>query len=161
VPQVVVPGDRTAERDASADGQVRQHGVEDLAAHVVEVDVDATRRELAQAGADGALPIVDRGIEAELLRQPAALLLAAGDTDDAAALDLRDLRRERPGRAGGTGDDDGVSRLRRADLEEAEVRGEPRHAEERERHRVIDAGRNLHRRQKTGSVRGGVVLPAP
>jgi hypothetical protein len=57
---------------------------------------------------------------------------AAGDADRAAALDLRDLADDRADRTRRAGNDDRVSRLRLADVEQAEVRGHARHAERSE-----------------------------
>ena len=63
-----------------------------------------------------AVLVVDRGVEPEFARQPAAFLLAAGDADDAAALDLGDLADDRADRAGRRRDHDGFARLRLADI---------------------------------------------
>ena len=73
---------------------------------------------------------VDRGVEPELVDQPLALVLAAGDADRARALELRDLADDRAHGAGRRGHDDGLALLRLADVEQPEVRG---HAGEAER----------------------------
>ena len=51
-----------------------EDGVEDLAADIVEVDVDPVRAVLAQRRADILVLVVDRGVEAELLDDEPALL---------------------------------------------------------------------------------------
>jgi hypothetical protein len=69
----------------------RQRGIEDLAADVVEVDVDAVRAVRAQRLAHIVGSIIDRRVEAQLADDICALILAAGDADRAALLDLRNL----------------------------------------------------------------------
>src|SRR4029079_623017 len=68
-----------------------ERGVEDVAADVVEVHVDAVRAGLAERGADVALLVVDAVVEAELLDDETAFLLAARDADHVAVQDLADL----------------------------------------------------------------------
>ena len=126
---VVVLADRAADDDARLAVDARQHGVEDLAADVVEVDVDAFRAVRLQAVLDRAGLVVDAGVEAELLDDPLALRRAAGDADDAAALDLRELADGLADRAGRARDDDRLAGLRLADVEQAEVAGHAGHAE--------------------------------
>ena len=58
-----------------------------------------------------------------------AFLRSAGDADDAAALDLGDLAGDRPDGAGGTGEHDRLAGLRLADIEQAEISGQPGHAQ--------------------------------
>ena len=74
--------------------------------------------------------VVDAGIEAELLHDPLAFRRTAGDADGAAALDLRELPDRLADRAGGAGHDDGLAGLRLADVQQAEVAGHARHAED-------------------------------
>ena len=71
---VVVAGDRSAQGDAAAQAQGVDRRREVLAADVVEVDVDAVRRGLAQQLGDRAVVVVERGVEAELVAQPRDLL---------------------------------------------------------------------------------------
>ena len=73
--------------------------------------------------------VVDGGVEAELLGQQRALLGAAGDPDDARAVDLGELAGDRADRAGRGRDDDRLARLRLADVADPDPRGEPGHAE--------------------------------
>src|SRR6266566_7202737 len=81
---------RAADDDPGAAGKPGQNGVEDISAHVVEVDVDTTGRVLAQRFSQVLVLVVDRRVEAEL-PQHAALVLATGDADDATAFELCDL----------------------------------------------------------------------
>ena len=61
-----------------------------------------------------------------------ALLRAAGDADDPAALDLRDLADDLADRTGRGRDDHGLAGVRLADLEQPEVGGHAGHAEHAE-----------------------------
>src|SRR5947207_8387778 len=47
--RIVVLRDRTADRDSRAAPDAREHGIEDVAADVVEIDVDTLRAVLPQA----------------------------------------------------------------------------------------------------------------
>ena len=67
----VVVGDGAADRDAAAEAQRADRGLEVVAADVVEVDVDAVGRRLAQQVGDAAVLVVERGVEAEVARQVA------------------------------------------------------------------------------------------
>jgi hypothetical protein len=68
-----------------------EHGVEDLAADVVEVDVHALGAMFSSGPRGVAGLVVDAGVEAQLLDHPVALGLAAGNADHAAAQELGDL----------------------------------------------------------------------
>src|SRR4029077_11966766 len=123
-PRGVVLGDRTADHDARPTGQTGQDGVEDLAADVIEVDVNPVGGGLAQRSPDVLCLVVDGGVEAEIVGEPATLLLAAGNADHAAALDLGDLPGDVANGAGCPGDDDRLPLLQLGDVEQAEVRGQ-------------------------------------
>ena len=97
---------------------------------VVEVDVDALRARAAQPGQTGRLLVVDRGVEAQVLGEPAALLVGPGDADDAQALDLPDLADERPDRPRRRGHHERLALLRLADLQQPDPGGEADVAEE-------------------------------
>ena len=86
-----------------------------------------------------------------------AFVLAAGDADDVTTLDLRNLADDRADRTGGGGDHDGLAGLGLADMEQAEIGGQPGDAVDAEqmRHR-------LHLRH-LGQVlcrHGRIILPA-
>ena len=93
--------------------------------------------------------MIDAGVEAELLHGVVALLLAARDADRAQPFDLRDLPDDRADRTGRRGDDQRLAGLRLTDVERADVRREPGHAEHAERIRrprdarieLVDAAR--------------------
>src|SRR6202042_1546135 len=95
--------------------QAGERVIEDLAANVVEVDVDPLRSVLAQSGGKISGLVVDRRIETQVLHHVAALLGAARDPHDAAALQLGDLPDDASDGAGGAGYDDGLSLGRTAD----------------------------------------------
>ena len=59
--------DQTAERDATMDVHLQQDRVEDVAADVFEVDVDAVGAGSLEAGCEIAGLVVDAGIEAEFV----------------------------------------------------------------------------------------------
>src|SRR5262249_61587082 len=104
---IVLGGDSPAQNHAAGHREPSKAGAEDLPADVVEIEVDPIGRELAQACGDVVVLVVDRGGEAELIYDPAALLRAPGDANHVAgALDVRDLADRRAGRAGRAGDHD-------------------------------------------------------
>lgn len=81
-----------------------------------------------------------------------ALALTAGDADDAASLDLGDLADHAADRPGRAGDHDGLAGLGPSDVEQAEVGGHARHAQDAEvyrqrRQRRIDLGQAAAVRQ--------------
>src|SRR5581483_4848922 len=115
--------------DAAEYVHLRQHGVEHLAADVLEVDVDALRTGLAKLPGEVAGLVVDAGVEPQLVGDVAALFGSAGDSDRAAALDLGDLSDHRADGSGCRRDDHRLAGLGLADLEQAEVGSQARHAE--------------------------------
>ena len=120
-PGRVVGRDRTAARDAGADRQVGERSIEDLAAHVVEVDVDAIRTQFDEPRPDVFGLVVDARIEPEVLDDPTALLVTASDTDDGArSLDLRQLTRDGANPTGRAGHDERLAGLQFADVFDAE-----------------------------------------
>ena len=104
----VVGRDAAAEHDPAAHREPRKRRVEDRTADIVEEDVDALGHSSLAAPSRFGL-VVDRRVQPEVLREPAAFLRSARNPDDAAAFDLRDLADERAGRARGAGDDDGFA----------------------------------------------------
>jgi hypothetical protein len=65
----VVVGDQPAHRDPGELVETSGHLRGDMASHVLEVDVDPVGRRGDQVLAEGGRPVVDRGVEAELLQQ--------------------------------------------------------------------------------------------
>ena len=66
----VILRDRAAAGDAAAVVHLRQAGFENVAADIVEIDVDALRRRGPQRLEGRAVLVVDRGVEAEFGGQP-------------------------------------------------------------------------------------------
>jgi 6-phospho-beta-glucosidase len=125
----VVVGDRPAHGDAAVGVEYRQRGFQVVAADVVEVDVDALGRGLAELAEDGGGLVVEGGVEADLA-QPADLFIAAGAADHpGGALELGDLAGHAAHRAGRAGDEHYVARLQRGDVEQADVGRQRGHAE--------------------------------
>src|SRR5436190_17151804 len=122
--RLAVSRDHPARDDAAEVLHVLERGVEDVAADVVEVDVDAFRTRLTERTADVARFVVDAVVEPELVDDPAALLLAARDADDAAPEDLADLARDRADAARRARHHERLARLRLPDVGDAEVRGD-------------------------------------
>ena len=102
-------------------------------ADVLEVDVDALRAGGFQPLGQVGLAVVEAGVEAEFLLDEAALPFAAGDADDATALDLGDLADHRADRPGRRRHDERLAGLRFADVEQAGVGGQARHPEHAQR----------------------------
>src|SRR5262249_50756151 len=125
----VVLRDHPAERDPRERVDQAEHGIEHLAADVLEVDVDALRARVAERGVQLAGSIIDRGVGAELLGEPGALLAGARGSDHAAPENLSYLHDERAGCAGGPRDHERLARLRLADFLETVPAGEPRYSE--------------------------------
>src|SRR5439155_11083592 len=94
----VILRDRAATGDAAAVVHQRKTGFENVAADIVEIDVDALGGGGAQRLEGGTVLVIDRGVEPEFGSQPLAFVLAAGDADDVAAVDLRDLPDDRSDR---------------------------------------------------------------
>ena len=116
-----VARDHSAENNSRFWRQPPEHRVEDVTAHVVEVDVDALRAVLFERRAEIVVLVVDAGVEAEVLDDNPALLRSPGDADHAGAEDPGDLPGDRTGGAGRGGDHHGVARLRAADLSHPEI----------------------------------------
>src|SRR5262245_8052240 len=127
--EVVVAGDRAAHHDPCPGGEVSQCSIENLPTDVVEVHVDPVRAQFTKPSRDVLAPMIDRPIEAEVLNEKGALLLAARDADDPTPLELADLRDERTGRAGGGGHDDHVAGLGGGEIKKPEVSRQSRDAE--------------------------------
>ena len=71
--------------------QIGQRRIENVAADIVEKDVDPIRAMLSQRLADVLRLVVDGRVEAEFGDEIAAFFRASGDPDDAAAEDPGDL----------------------------------------------------------------------
>ena len=119
-----------ADRHAGPRVEHRDHGIGDRAADVVEVDVDALGAQLAQlfdVVLGGA--IVERAVEAQLVDDIASFFVVSRNAHGAATFDLGDLADDRADGPGRARDEDGLARLGRADVEQAEIGREARHAQ--------------------------------
>src|SRR5580658_1924846 len=95
----VVLRDESANRNARAGVQEGRHGLEHLASHVLEVDVDALRTGGPDRVRHARRPMVDADVEPELAGHIVALRGAARDADDSTTLllcNLSDHRTDRP-----------------------------------------------------------------
>src|SRR5262245_13033279 len=91
----VVLRDHAAERDASEGIDQPQARVEERAAYVLEVDVDAFGTGLAKCREEIARrPVVDGGVGAQLARDVAAFVIGSRRGDHAAAENLANLDHE-------------------------------------------------------------------
>src|SRR6266496_2012561 len=81
----VVGGDRAAGDDPAERLHGRERRLEVLAAHVVEVDVDALRAEALERGLGRLLPVVEGGVEPELTHDALRLRRGAGPPHHATA----------------------------------------------------------------------------
>src|SRR5678815_2398080 len=99
---------------------------------------------------------VETGVEPELLDGVATLVGSARDADHPRTFDLRDLPDVGADRASGRGNYNGFTGAGLTDVEQADVGGEPRHAERAERKRRL-----LHvaERQESGAIRHRELLP--
>src|SRR5262245_43183679 len=118
-------------RDLSADGHARidveagQNGIQDVAADVVEIDVDTLRRRLGKCRSNRARLVVDAVIEAEVGTDMLAFCWTAGDADDPAAIDARNLPYRAADGAGRCRHDHGFARLDVGNIDEPNKSGCP------------------------------------
>ena len=117
-----IAGDDSAQHDPGFGGDSAEHGVENRAADVVEIDIDASGAVLLECGGEIFVLVVDTRIEPEVLHNSATLLWPSGDTYHAGPGDLGDLAGDRTGGPRGGRDHDCLTRLRPADVGHAEIR---------------------------------------
>src|SRR5207248_7977132 len=89
--RAVVLGDRAADDDSGSTCQACQALVENLAADVVEEDVDLVGSVASKLVAEVVRLVIDCGVKPKLVDEHSALLGSAGHAHDSTALDLRDL----------------------------------------------------------------------
>jgi hypothetical protein len=106
----------------------REGQVQNLAADIVEEDVDERFCGGAEIFGETRRFVVEGGVEAGRLRQPAAFGVATGDTEDRRAFEFRDLPYDAACCAGGAGDDDKIAGFHLSDVEQAEIGRETRSA---------------------------------
>ena len=148
---VVVLRDQPADGDARERVEQREHRVPHGTADVLEIDVDAVRARGGEAFGEIRRPVIDRGVEPQLVRHERQFALARRDADRLRPPDARDLADDRADRPARGGDDHRLARLRTADIAEAGIGREPRHPEHaecgrRQRDARIDAAQSRCRR---------------
>lgn len=109
---------RTAEYDARALVEPRERKVEDVATDIVKVNVEISDCLLEVAVERWAL-VVERLVNAEILLKPLALVVGSGDRDDLGTQLLSNLAHDRSCRTRCTGDNQRLSGLELANIEEA------------------------------------------
>ena len=122
--------DCSADDDSGAAREVGERSLQNRAADVVEIDIDALGTMLPEGASDVFGFVIDSGIEAEVFDDIAALLGAPGDADDVAVFDFGDLADDGADGPSCGGDDDCFSGLGLAGVEESEICGHAGHAED-------------------------------
>ncbi|MEJ0047927.1 MAG: hypothetical protein WDN04_18750 [Rhodospirillales bacterium] len=138
----------------------RMTGVHDLAADILEIDIDAVRRGGGQLLAPIRGAIIDGRVETQVLDDVAAFLGAAGYADHAHAEDLADLADDGADGTAGGGDQQRFPGFRRAEIRQAEIGGKAGAATDIEQRRQRDrqaGGQHLHRVGRAGDR---IILPA-
>ena len=103
-----------------------------LAADVIEIHINSLRATFLQGLSNVRGLVIDRRISSQFLAQVAILFVAAGDTHHTTAFDLRNLQHSHADSARGARDNDGLAFFRLANVEQAEVGGQPRHPQDPE-----------------------------
>src|SRR5689334_8600631 len=83
--------DESAHRNAREHVEQREHRIPDVAADILEIDIDAFRHRGTQLLGEIRRTMIETDVEAELFPDIAHLLRAASDPDDTAPFQLRDL----------------------------------------------------------------------
>ena len=137
------PGHARDEDDPSSAAKRLEVRREERAAHGIEDEVD---RLLAEGLLDAAQELLAGRVDGEIRPEGDerdALLRAARRRDDGCARALRELDRGRPDARSGRMDENALSRLQAAFLEQVQIRGEPRLGNRR-RVRERERGRDRH-----------------
>ncbi|MNF46065.1 hypothetical protein D3C84_272180 [compost metagenome] len=126
---VVVLADRAADNHPRLHVQTAQHRIEDVAANVIEIHIDAFRAFAFKPGHDIFGLVVDGTVKTQLINKEFALVGAAGNANHAAAFELGNLPGDAAHCARCTGQHHGVAGLRCADIQQGEVGGHAGHAQ--------------------------------
>ena len=129
----VVLRDRAAQGNAGVQVDLPQHGFQDLAAHVLEDHVDPVWAGLGQVVIKRLGPVVDGGVESQVVDDVLALGVAAANADHAAPLNFGNLPGGAANGSRGAGDHDGLSRARLPHVQDAVVGRQPGHAQHAQR----------------------------
>src|SRR5260370_32604635 len=138
-----------------------QDFLHDFAADIFQINVDDAGRGGGELFLPVRMLVVDGRIETEILGNPGAFVVGAGDTDDAAAMNLSNLPSDASGGASGGGDDEGFALFRRRNLH-AEKSSETVETEHTKEDGVRDEGnlRQLLEEALRGFVDDNAVLQA-
>mmetsp|Transcript_35181 Transcript_35181/g.76906 ORF Transcript_35181/g.76906 Transcript_35181/m.76906 type:complete len:286 (-) Transcript_35181:559-1416(-) len=120
----VVLVDQPAEGDAAVVVELEEHLLQHGPRGVVEVAINAVRRQLLQLGRHVVRLVVDDAIKPQLLGEPVGLLLRSDGANDPGARHLRQLARHGPHRPRRARHDEGLPGLGGADLGCAVERGQ-------------------------------------
>ena len=111
----VIGRDQAAQRHPAERVHLGEHRVEDDAADILEIDIDALRR-LPERARKIASLVIDSGIEAELAGDEGAFLRPAGNADGAGSFYPRDLPDHLADGAGGRRHHHGLAGLDTGDM---------------------------------------------
>src|SRR5439155_11047629 len=125
----VVLRNHPAQRDARATIDQPQHDRQYRTPHVLEVHVDAGGTGRAECRDEIVRLVVDARVETKSVDRVTALFGRTGDADRPAVPDFRELTDDRAHRARRRRYHDGFTRLWLPDVDEPDVRRQPRHAE--------------------------------
>ena len=161
----VIARDHAADGDAAKGVHAQQHGVQNHAAHVFEVTIDAVGavllERLGQRIHVFVQLVIDAGVKAQLVHGVLAFFGTTGDTDDTAAAGFGQRSESTAHRARRGADHHGFARLGVDDLHQTVPGGHARHAHGAEvmgqRHM---GGVDLAQRARLTRVHHAVVLPA-
>lgn len=149
----------SADGNTAASIHVGKGGVKVVTADVLEVNIDALGCQARQSVEGALLLIVETSIEAELLNDKVELGVGADGADDAQALVLGELADNLADGASGRADKDGLTGLGAADLLQARVRRQARHAQRAQEHTQVKIRRVLDLFDASGrGVRDHTVL---
>ena len=109
---IAVLRDHPAQGDPGVFGQQGCNSLEDLAADILKINVDAVRACGCQCCRQGIPEVADSGIKSQFLGNKVALFRCPCDANDAATLQFGDLPRNLAHTAGGSGDHRRLARLR-------------------------------------------------
>ncbi|KAG0758388.1 hypothetical protein G6F22_019661 [Rhizopus arrhizus] len=124
---IVVGGDGAAHRNAGEVIEQRQHRIQHVPAHVLEVHVNTRGHRRVQLRGEISGAMIQRHVHAQRL-QIGALGFAAGNGDHARALQLGQLGHGGAHRTGCGGHHQRLTRFQPGDFMQAGIRSEPRHA---------------------------------
>ncbi|MNM51399.1 hypothetical protein D3C81_624570 [compost metagenome] len=126
---VVVLADGAADHHPCLEIQAAEHGIKNVAADIVEVDVDTFRAFTLEAFEDILGLVVNDAVEAQFVFQVLTFLFAPGDPHHPATFELGNLSGNAAHGTGGSGEHHGFTFLGSADVEQGEVGGHAGHAQ--------------------------------